>query len=108
METGFVDLPLHPGTTPRWLFERMTDLSREISKVIIYVFRRDEFLRILSYPFWFQGFTCAIGFDWHSSGTTSNRNIPIPDTKHRGKFSDYCTLTKSIISTTFIPFWFFG
>ncbi|MDI6730749.1 MAG: DUF763 domain-containing protein [Candidatus Altarchaeum sp.] len=71
MKTGFVDLPLHPGTTPRWLFERMTDLSREISKVIIYEFGKDEFLRRLSDPFWFQGFACAIGFDWHSSGTTT-------------------------------------
>ncbi len=71
MKTGFVDLPLHPGTTPRWLFERMVNLSREISKVIIYEFGRDEFLRRLSDPFWFQGFACAIGFDWHSSGTTT-------------------------------------
>jgi len=71
MKTGFVDLPLHYGTTPRWLFERMTDLSREISKVIIFEFGRDEFLRRLSDPFWFQGFACVIGFDWHSSGTTT-------------------------------------
>lgn len=71
MRTGFVDLPLHTGTTPRWLFERMTNLSREISKVIIYEFGRDEFLRRLSDPLWFQGFACVIGFDWHSSGTTT-------------------------------------
>jgi len=71
MKTGSVDLPLHSGTTPRWLFERMTELSREISKVIIYEFGRDEFLRRISDPFWFQGFACVIGFDWHSSGTTT-------------------------------------
>ncbi len=77
MKTGFVDLPLHLhfGTTQRWLFERMTDLSREISKIIIYEFGRDEFLRRLSDPFWFQEFACTIGFDWHSFRTTSNRNI---------------------------------
>ncbi|OQX18362.1 MAG: hypothetical protein BWK75_06720, partial [Candidatus Altiarchaeales archaeon A3] len=38
---------------------------------IIYEFGRDEFLRRLSNPFWFQGFVCAIGFDGHSSGTTT-------------------------------------
>jgi len=71
MKTGFADLPLHPGTTPRWLFEQMVCLSREISKVIIDEFGRDEFLMRLSNPFWFQAFACAIGFDWHSSGTTT-------------------------------------
>lgn len=71
MKTGIVDLPLHYGTTPRWLFERMVNLSREISKVIIYEFGKDELLRRLSDPFWFQGFACVIGFDWHSSGTTT-------------------------------------
>ncbi|MFN3527662.1 MAG: DUF763 domain-containing protein [Candidatus Altarchaeaceae archaeon] len=71
MKTGIVDLPLHYGTTPRWLFERMVNLSKEIARVIIYEFGKDELLRRLSNPFWFQGFACVIGFDWHSSGTTT-------------------------------------
>lgn len=28
--TGFAQLPLHGGKAPRWLFERMVPLSREI------------------------------------------------------------------------------
>lgn len=28
-------------------------------------------LRRLADPFWFQAFSCALGFDWHSSGTTT-------------------------------------
>jgi hypothetical protein len=28
--TGFAHLPLHGGKAPRWLFERMVPLSREI------------------------------------------------------------------------------
>lgn len=71
MKTGIVDLPLHYGTTPRWLFERMVNLSLEIVKVVTYEFGKEELLKRLSDPFWFQGFACVIGFDWHSSGTTT-------------------------------------
>jgi len=71
MRTGYANLPLHYGHTPRWLFEEMKRLSREIIKIVIYEFGREEFLRRISDPFWFQGFSCVIGFDWHSSGTTT-------------------------------------
>jgi len=71
MKTGIVDLPLHGGTTPRWLFTRMVELSAEISRVIVYEYGISEFLSRISDPFWFQGFSCIIGFDWHSSGTTT-------------------------------------
>jgi len=71
MRRGIVDLPLHYGSSPRWLFEKMVRLSKEISKIIVYEFGQDEFLKRLSDPFWFQGFACVIGFDWHSSGTTT-------------------------------------
>ncbi len=71
MKTGYANLPLHGGHAPRWLFERMRKLSREIIRVVVDEFGRDEFLRRISNPFWFQGFSCAIGFDWHSSGTTT-------------------------------------
>ncbi len=30
MRTGIANLPLHGGKAPRWLFERMTRLAREI------------------------------------------------------------------------------
>ena len=33
---------------------------------------RDEFLRRLSHPFWFQSFGAVMGMDWHSSGITTN------------------------------------
>jgi len=71
MRTGIANLPLHSGHTPRWLFERMKKLSREIVRIVVEEFGRDEFLRRISDPFWFQGFSCVIGFDWHSSGTTT-------------------------------------
>ncbi|MEF8832022.1 MAG: DUF763 domain-containing protein [Candidatus Thermoplasmatota archaeon] len=68
---GTTDLPLHGGNAPRWLFKRMVRLSRGIVEVIIEDFGREEFLRRITDPHWFQAFSCTIGFDWHSSGTTT-------------------------------------
>ena len=33
---------------------------------------RDEFLRRLAHPFWFQSFGAVMGMDWHSSGITTS------------------------------------
>ena len=70
-KTGVASLPLHPGKAPRWLFKRMVALSKGIAEVIMYEYGTDEFLRRLSDPFWFQAFSCVLGYDWHSSGTTT-------------------------------------
>ena len=64
-------LPLHGGRAPRWLFGRMVKLSERISNVIIDEFGADELLRRLSDKDWLQALACAIGYDWHSSGTTT-------------------------------------
>ena len=69
--TGFAHLPLHGGHAPPWLFSRMVPLSREIVTFIAGEFGREEVLRRLSDPFWFQAFGCVLGFDWHSSGLTT-------------------------------------
>jgi len=69
--TGVANMPLHGGKAPRWLFERMTKLSREISIAIVSDFGPGEMLHRLSDPFWFQGLGCVLGFDWHSSGVTT-------------------------------------
>ena len=69
--TGFAHLPLHTGSAPRYLFERMVPLSREIVVFLAAEFGRDEVLRRLSDPYWFQAFGCVLGFDWHSSGLTT-------------------------------------
>ncbi len=70
-KTGIANLPLHGGKAPKWLFKRMVSLSREISDVIIYEYGREEFLKRISDPFWFQALSCVLGFDWHSSGCTT-------------------------------------
>ncbi len=70
-KTGVANLPLHPGKAPRWLFKRMVSLSKNISEVLVYEYGTDEFLRRLSEPYWFQALSCVLGYDWHSSGTTT-------------------------------------
>lgn len=71
MRTGYAELPLHHGKAPRWLFSRMVKLADAVSEAIIHEYGRDEVLRRISDPFWFQAFSCVLGFDWHSSGTTT-------------------------------------
>ena len=71
MRTGTADLPLHGGRAPRWLFERMTLLAREMALAIITEEGTPGLLRRLSDPVWFQAFGCVLGFDWHSSGLTT-------------------------------------
>ncbi|MBD3246738.1 MAG: DUF763 domain-containing protein [Candidatus Omnitrophica bacterium] len=70
-KTGVARLPLHTGRAPRWLFQRMTYLAREVGVVICTERGVREFMRKLSDPFWFQAFGCVLGFDWHSSGLTT-------------------------------------
>ena len=68
---GAVNLPLHGGHPPKWLFSRMVDLSGALASVIIEEYSLNEFLNRISNPYWFQAFSCVLGFDWHSSGTTT-------------------------------------
>ncbi|PNX48144.1 MAG: hypothetical protein BV457_04375 [Thermoplasmata archaeon M9B1D] len=71
VRTGIANLPLHGGTAPKWLFKRMVKLSEGIIQVIIHEYGKDEFLKRISDPFWFQSLSCVLGFDWHSSGCTT-------------------------------------
>lgn len=71
MKTGVANLPLHYGSAPRWLFERMVKLAREITLFIVAEFSVEEFVSRLADPFWFQSLGCVLGFDWHSSGLTT-------------------------------------
>jgi hypothetical protein len=55
---------------PDWLAERMARLGRVLSEAIVLHYGRDELLRRLSHPFWFQSLGALMGMDWHSSGIT--------------------------------------
>src|SRR5947209_4401503 len=69
---GSADLPLHGGRVPPWLAERMTRLGAVLSQAIVHHYGRDELLRRLASPFWFQCFGAVMGMDWHSSGITTS------------------------------------
>jgi hypothetical protein len=69
---GTADLPLHGGRVPQWLAARMARLGAVITETIVHHYGRDEFLRRLSHPFWFQSFGAVMGMDWHSSGITTS------------------------------------
>src|SRR5256885_8573508 len=70
--SGSADLPLHGGRVPPWLATRMSALGAIITQAIVLHYGRDEFLRRLSHPFWFQSFGAVMGMDWHSSGITTS------------------------------------
>jgi hypothetical protein len=69
---GSADLPLHAGQVPRWLADRMTRLGAVMAQAIVHHYGRDELLRRLANPFWFQSFGAVMGMDWHSSGITTS------------------------------------
>jgi hypothetical protein len=69
---GSADLPLHGGHVPSWLAQRMTRLGAVIVEAIVLEYGRDEMLRRLAHPFWFQSFGAVMGMDWHSSGITTS------------------------------------
>jgi hypothetical protein len=69
---GSADLPLHSGRVPQWLADRMTRLGAVMCEAIVHHYGRDELLRRLAHPFWFQSFGAVMGMDWHSSGITTS------------------------------------
>ncbi|PBB96071.1 DUF763 domain-containing protein [Mesorhizobium sp. WSM3862] len=70
--SGSADVPLHGGRVPKWLGDRMTKLGAVLCEAIIHHYGRDELLRRLAHPFWFQSFGAVMGMDWHSSGITTS------------------------------------
>lgn len=69
--TGTVELPLHSGGVPRWLIARMRKLAKGVLAIMVDEHGVDEVLKRFADPLWFQAFSCALGFDWNSSGVTT-------------------------------------
>jgi hypothetical protein len=69
--SGYAILPLHNGRAPKWLFRRMVKLAECIIDIIIGEYGQKGLLRRLSDPWFFQSLSCVLGYDWHSSGTTT-------------------------------------
>src|SRR3984885_672569 len=70
--TGSADLPLHGGHVPMWLVQSTGSFGRGIIEAVTHHYGRDEVLRRLAHPFWFQCFGAVMGMDWHSSGITTS------------------------------------
>lgn len=70
--SGSADLPLHYGYVPLWLADRMAKLGLAVVENIILDYGKEEVLRRLSDPFWFQSLGAVMGMDWHSSGITTS------------------------------------
>jgi hypothetical protein len=70
--SGAADLPLHNGYVPQWLAERMARLGLAVTEALLADYGKNEVLRRLSDPFWFQSLGAVMGMDWHSSGITTS------------------------------------
>lgn len=70
--SGSADLPLHYGYVPTWLAERMAKLGLAIVENVVLDYGRDEVVKRMSNPFWFQSLGAVMGMDWHSSGITTS------------------------------------
>ncbi|MEM2137124.1 MAG: DUF763 domain-containing protein [Candidatus Methanomethylicia archaeon] len=68
---GIAELPLHYGKAPRWLFKRMVKLAGEILEIMYNEFGEIKIMERITNPLWFQAFSNVLGFDWHSSGSTT-------------------------------------
>lgn len=70
--SGQTDLPLHSGRVPAWLYERMVKMARAITEAVLADYDKEEFVRKVSDPYWFQALGSVLGMDWHSSGITTS------------------------------------
>jgi len=70
--SGAADLPLHYGYVPQWLAERMARLGLAVTEVLLAEYGKQEVIRRLADPFWFQSLGAVMGMDWHSSGITTS------------------------------------
>lgn len=71
MQRGIATFTLDWGTCPKWLFDRMVKLGREMTRVLIEEYGADEFIKRISDPVWFQSLGTVLAFDWNASGLTT-------------------------------------
>ncbi|MDD5147292.1 MAG: DUF763 domain-containing protein [Candidatus Daviesbacteria bacterium] len=71
MQRGIATFTLDYGTCPKWLFDRMVRLGREMTRVLIEEYGPDEFIKRIADPVWFQSLGTVLAFDWNASGLTT-------------------------------------
>ena len=68
--SGIADLPLHGGSVPKWLADRMTRLGTAVVESVVHHYGASALISRLADPFRFQALGSVMGMDWHSSGIT--------------------------------------
>lgn len=71
MRRGIATFTLDTGRCPKWLYERMVRLGREMVRALVIELGPDEFIRRISDPVWFQSLGTVLAFDWNASGLTT-------------------------------------
>ncbi len=71
MQRGIATFTLDYGKCPKWLFDRMVALGREMVAVIVAEEGPDEFIKRIADPVWFQSLGTVLAFDWNASGLTT-------------------------------------
>src|SRR3989338_7409980 len=71
MYRGIATFTLDYGRCPKWLFERMVKLGKEMTRVIVAEYGPDEYIKRLADPVWFQSLGTVLAFDWNASGLTT-------------------------------------
>ncbi len=71
MQRGVATFTLDYGKCPKWLFERMVKLGREMADALIQEYGPDEFIKRIGDPVWFQSLGTVLAFDWNASGLTT-------------------------------------
>ena len=71
IQKGVATFTLDSGKCPKWLYERMVRLGREMVYVIIAEYGPDEFVKRVADPVWFQSLGTVLAFDWNASGLTT-------------------------------------
>ena len=68
---GVATFTLDTGKCPKWLYEKMVKLGREMARVIVAEYGPDEFVKRIADPVWFQSLGTVLAFDWNASGLTT-------------------------------------
>lgn len=71
MRRGVATFTLDDGKCPKWLFDRMVILGREMTDILVAELGPDEFIRRVADPVWFQSLGTVLAFDWNASGLTT-------------------------------------
>ena len=71
IQRGIATFGLDYGKCPKWLFERMVKLGRQMTIAVVSEEGPDEFIKRIADPVWFQSLGTVLAFDWNASGLTT-------------------------------------